>query len=260
MSVSPGDAIGITYFPAQRFSLEPEDIPLDILYEDDDVLVVNKSRGMVVHPAIGHPTGTLVNAFLFHCHLTDANFNKRGFRPGIVHRLDKDTSGVIILAKNDNSLNALARQFRERETEKTYLAVVEGIISQGGEVRGCIRRSSSNRVCFVHDERMGRAAHSLYTPLAHTSSPAPATLMQFRPITGRTHQLRVHATHLGRPILGDPLYNPHSPVDSLMLHAASLRICLPGREAPATFTAPPPPDMRGLCADYGLSAPLQIYI
>ncbi|MGI9255308.1 MAG: RluA family pseudouridine synthase [Salinispira sp.] len=255
MGVNPGDTISIEYLPEKTCSLEPENIPIDIIYEDKNVLVLNKSRGMVVHPGAGHPSGTLVNAFLHHARLCSSDFSAENVRPGIVHRLDKDTTGVIIIARNDSTLNFLAGQFRDRETEKTYLALVEGIVGEAGEITGCIRRSTHSRILFTHDPLRGKPARSRYTPLASTppQQPPPATLMKLQPITGRTHQLRVHAKHLGHPILGDPLYNPNSPVPALMLHAASLKIRLPGHTAPTTFTAPPPEDMREICADYGLT-------
>ncbi len=268
MEVNPGDTISIEYLPEKTCSLEPENIPIDIIYEDKNVLVVNKSRGMVVHPGAGHPSGTLVNAFLHHARLCSSDFSAENVRPGIVHRLDKDTTGVIIIAKDDSTLNFLAGQFRDRETEKTYLALVEGIVGEAGEITGCIRRSTHSRILFTYDPLRGKPARSRYIPLARTRQhpapagtphparspqPAPATLMKLQPITGRTHQLRVHAKHLGHPILGDPLYNPSSPVPALMLHAASLKIRLPGHTAPTTFTAPPPEDMREICADYGLT-------
>ena len=256
LSIKAGDHIRVEYLPERSCSIEAEDIPLNIIYEDQNVLVVNKIRGMVVHPGAGNPASTLVNAFLFHCRLcpkeSDFQEEQAIFRPGIVHRLDKDTTGVIILAKNDSSLEFLSRQFRERQTKKQYLALVAGYLSEGGEIRGYIRRSTRHRTRFVHDEQRGKSAHSLFRPLANTQAPVATTLMELSPVTGRTHQLRVHMQKLGHPILGDDLYNPRPGGFPLMLHAQSLSIELPAGRGLQTFTAQLPADMKKICTQFNL--------
>ncbi|AHC15266.1 RluA family pseudouridine synthase [Salinispira pacifica] len=282
-SVKAGDLLCIDYLPEVQVSLEPQAMELNVIFENADVLVVNKPRGLVVHPGAGNPDGTLVNGFLHHClhgsrlgptQINSAQSNsdpinnpqsnsnqmksspggeKSGppgsagdgeFRPGIVHRLDKDTSGVIILAKNSSALEHLSSQFRNRETRKQYTAIVEGVFSGPlqGDIKGYIRRRDRQRILFCHDDSQGKAAHTSYRVLDQNRETG-TSLVALSPHSGRTHQLRVHMQHIGHPIAGDPLYNRKRYTHPLMLHARSLRILLPGEDTPRLFTADIPEDM-----------------
>jgi len=194
---------------SQPASIEPEAIDLDVLYEDEDVIVINKPAGMVVHPAPGSPNGTLVNALLAHC---GASLSGIGGvrRPGIVHRLDKDTSGVMVAAKNDVAHQSLATQFAERTIERAYTAVIWGIPAPPlGVVEGNIGRSERNRLKMaVVRAPKGRVARTHYRVTERLGPQASIT--QCRLETGRTHQIRVHMTHLGHPLVGDPVYGRQS--------------------------------------------------
>ncbi|MGL4524022.1 MAG: RluA family pseudouridine synthase [Spirochaetia bacterium] len=237
-----GQRIEISWQHIQQEFL-PEDLPLDILWEDKDVWVINKPQGLVVHPGAGQHTGTLANALAFrlgHC-ATESN---NSTRTGIVHRLDKDTSGVIICAKNAHTHDFLSSQFQNRSTKKRYLALCAN--TQGhpyhGEIRNYIFRSSHDRKKFSCGTEPSRGRHAL-TKYSILKNRNHFGLVLFKPHTGRTHQLRVHAKALGFPILGDPIYFPHSTHDGtmLMLHAWKLRIQLPSENTPRVFVAPPPP-------------------
>jgi 23S rRNA pseudouridine1911/1915/1917 synthase len=242
----PGDRLEIFYVSAPQPRLEAEALALDILYEDDAVLVINKAQGMVVHPAGGNWSGTLVNALLGHCTVLKNGFAEDECRPGIVHRLDKDTSGVIIAAKNEQAREFLARQFRDRSVRKRYLAIVEGILPQArGRLDTWIARDPHHRKRFTcllsgSGASRGKRAFTHYRELARGNG---FSLVSLQPRTGRTHQLRVHMAHLGCPIVGDKLYGwkPRGRDSvSLMLHAQRLRITLPGEQQPRTFQAPIP--------------------
>lgn len=262
-SVKVGDLLCIDYLPEVPVSLEPQAMELDIIFENQDVLVVNKPRGLVVHPGAGNPDGTLVNGFLHHClngpHGGQTN-GKGGnslegeFRPGIVHRLDKDTSGVIILAKHSKALEHLSSQFRNRETRKKYVAIVEGVFTGPlrGYIRGFIKRRERQRILFCHDEHEGKAAHSAYQVLDQNSD-SGKSLVALTPHSGRTHQLRVHMQHIGHPICGDPLYNRKQYSHPLMLHALALEILLPGEDLPRVFQADIPEDILSTAESYGLN-------
>lgn len=230
----------------------PEDIPLDILYEDDSVIVVNKPAGMVVHPAPGHDSETLVNALLFHCD------NLKGVggvaRPGIVHRLDMDTTGILVVAKDEASLNNLAAQFQSHTTEKTYFALVHGAPGPlSGKIEGAIGRHPTDRKKMAFDPpRGGKPAvthWSIEKKLTQT------TLLRVRIETGRTHQIRVHLSHVGLPIVGDQLYGkrqldakiPDCPPRQ-MLHAAEFSFDHPATGKRMTFSAPLPKDFKELLA------------
>jgi 23S rRNA pseudouridine1911/1915/1917 synthase len=217
--------------------LTGEDIPLDIIYENDDLIVVDKPAGMVVHPAAGHASGTLVNAVLGY----DPDMEGIGGveRPGLVHRLDKETSGLIILAKNERAHNWLQDQFRLRTVEKTYLALVDGKPpTPAGRVEASIGRDSRQRkkMAIVSPGR-GREAVSEYKTVESFKN---HTLLEFHPLTGRTHQIRLHCQFLGCPIVGDTVYgkrNPTIEINRHFLHAAKLKIFLPGEMQARTFEA-----------------------
>ena len=224
----------------------PEDIPLDILYEDEHVIVINKPAGLVVHPAAGNETGTLVNALLHHC--TDLAGIGGEIRPGIVHRLDKDTSGAIVVAKTEAALNELARQFKARETEKEYLAIVRGVPThRRGTVKTTIGRHPIHRKKMAADVRNGRHAISHYEVIEDFEQ---AALLRVRIETGRTHQIRVHMAHIKHPVIGDKLYGRTQAngiqADRQMLHAAKLSIAHPDTSERMCFSAPLPDDMERL--------------
>jgi 23S rRNA pseudouridine1911/1915/1917 synthase len=242
----PGDRLEITYSEEARPHLEPEAIQLRILYEDRNVVVIDKEQGMVVHPAGGNWSGTLVNALLWHCTDLRSGFSNAEARPGIVHRLDKDTSGVIITAKNAESREYLSGQFRRRTVMKRYLAIVEGSLPAArGRIDTWIARDPHHRkrfTCLLPDSgaSRGRRALTFYREVRRFDR---FTLVSLRPRTGRTHQLRVHMAHLGCPIVGDRLYGWKARgrgIRPLMLHAHRLRIRLPGTQQPRTFEAPVP--------------------
>jgi 23S rRNA pseudouridine1911/1915/1917 synthase len=222
----------------------PEDIPLDIIFADDDLLVVNKPAGMVVHPAAGHFQGTLVNAVLGY----DPGLRGVGDaqRPGIVHRLDKDTSGLIVVAKHDAAHRELQRQFKAREVEKTYLALLDGQPpTDVGRVEAAIGREPRDRKRLaVVPERQGRLAVTEYRTREKF---AAHTLVEARPLTGRTHQIRLHFAYLKCPVAGDTVYGrrkPSLPLDRHFLHAARLTLKLPGSGRPRTFEAPLPEELE----------------
>ena len=197
----------------------PQDIPLDIVYEDDDLLVVNKPKGMVVHPAPGNPDGTLVNALLFHCKGSLSGINGV-LRPGIVHRIDKDTSGLLIVAKNDKAHNALAEQIKEHSFTREYRAVVYGNVKDDtGTVNAPIGRDPKNRQRMAVVYVNSKPAVTHYEVLKRFEG---FTFMKFRLETGRTHQIRVHMASIGHPLAGDPVYGPKKVITELCgqcLHA-----------------------------------------
>lgn len=221
----------------------PQDIPLDVVYEDDDVIVVNKPRGMVVHPAAGHYSGTLVNALLFHCrNLSGIN---GVIRPGIVHRLDKDTSGVMIAAKNDEAHLSLSKQIADKTARRTYLAVVRGNLkTDSGEIRTQIARDKDDRKKMAVVQEGGREAITGYKVLERYGK---YTVVQCSLKTGRTHQIRVHMEYLGHPLVGDPKYSPMKvpfAIKGQALHSQTLDFIHPRTGRPMHFEAPLPEDMR----------------
>ena len=243
--VRRGDMVTLTYVDAPPTDLVPQEIPLEVLFENEDVIVIDKRQGMVVHPGSGNATGTLLNALLFHCSEIPRQFPAGDPRPGIVHRLDKETSGVIIAAKNQTAHAFLARQFHERQTRKRYLAVTVGIPpGPTGRVEDRLARDPRDRKRFTWVQKGGRTALTYYRVIRVYGEYA---LVLLAPRSGRTHQLRVHMKRLGTPILGDPLYGRRDerfPGESLMLHARSLSILLPGETAPRTFLSPVPDRFR----------------
>ncbi len=226
--------------PTAPSELVGEDIPLDIIFENDDLLVVNKPAGMVVHPAAGHDTGTLVHAVLGYAPDIEGIGGEE--RPGVVHRLDKETSGLILLAKNDHAHRWLQDQFRLRKVEKTYLALVDGAPpTPSGRVEAPIGRDPSHRKKMaIMPPGKGREAVSEYITL---ESFEKHTLLEFHPLTGRTHQIRLHCMFLECPIVGDKIYGHRKQLIALdrhFLHAVRLKIVLPGEEDMQTFEAPLP--------------------
>jgi 23S rRNA pseudouridine1911/1915/1917 synthase len=236
--------------PPAPTALLAEDIPLDIVYEDNDLLVVDKPSGMVVHPSSGHRTGTLVNAVLAH----DPQMAGIGGeqRPGIVHRLDKDTSGIIVVAKNDRAHRFLQAQFKERTVEKSYLGLVHGMPpSSNGRVETAIGRDKKfrKRMAIYHEKSSKtRFAVTRYSTVEKFDE---WTLLEIKPITGRTHQIRVHMSYLGCPIVGDLLYGNRRLVSDLhglrrqFLHAASLKIAIPKGDT-RIFNSPLPKDLENV--------------
>lgn len=229
--------------PPEPSDLIPESIPLDVRFENENFLVVNKPAGMVVHPGAGHATGTLVHAAL--AHVPDIQGVGGELRPGIVHRLDKDTSGLILIAKNDQAHRWLQNQFRSRQVEKTYLALVDGQPpTRRGRIEAAIGRDPAHRKKMaVVPPGKGRSAISEYHTLETFSD---HTLLEVHPITGRTHQIRLHLAYLGCPITGDTVYGRKKaslPLARHFLHAARLKIQLPGEESLRVFEAPLPLDL-----------------
>ncbi|MFS8797240.1 RluA family pseudouridine synthase [Synechococcus sp. R70.1] len=242
-----GDQIEVRIPPATPTSLQPEPIPLDILYEDEDLLVINKPRGLVVHPAPGHASGTLVHALLAHgSHLSGINGE---LRPGIVHRLDKDTTGALVIAKHDQAHQHLQAQIQAKTARRIYLGVVFGRPAQSqGTISAPIGRHPVDRQKMaVLPPGQGRAAVTHWQVLERLGN---YTLMQFELETGRTHQIRVHAAHLHLPIVGDPLYtrSKTSPVklSGQALHAWKLSFVHPRTGQPLQFTAPLPEEFERL--------------
>lgn len=229
--------------PPQPSELIPEDIPLDVIFENDDVLVINKPAGMVVHPAAGHSSGTLVHAALAHAPEMEGIGGEK--RPGVVHRLDKNTSGLILLAKNDFTHRWLQDQFRLRKVEKTYLALVDGQPpTPQGRIEAPIGRDTQQRKQMaITTPSKGRAATSEYLTLETFPD---HTLLEFHPLTGRTHQIRLHAAFLGCPVVGDTLYgrrHPSLPIKRHFLHAARLTVRLPYEDEARSFNAPLPEEL-----------------
>lgn len=244
-----GIVVEVRIPPPVPGGLTGEDIPLDIIFENDDLIVVNKPAGMVVHPAAGHASGTLVNAVLGY----DPDMEGIGGeeRPGLVHRLDKETSGLIVLAKNERAHNWLQEQFRLRKVEKTYLALVDGKPpTPVGRVEAPIGRDPSHRkkMAIVSAGR-GREAVSEYKTLEVFKE---HTLLEFHPQTGRTHQIRLHCAFLGCPIVGDSVYGKRNftlEIRRHFLHAFRLKIMLPNEKQPHTFEAELPDELKKVLDD-----------
>ncbi len=236
-TLAGGSTVTVRILPPASTGLVAEQIPLDILFENDDLIVVNKPAGMVVHPAAGHASGTLVNAVLGYEPEIEGIGGEE--RPGVVHRLDKETSGLILLAKNERAHRWLQDQFRLRQVEKSYLALVDGKPpTPSGRVETYIGRDPSHRKRMaVVPESRGREAISEYKTLESFRN---HTLLEFHPLTGRTHQIRLHCAFLGCPIVGDQVYGRKKPsveIDRHFLHAYRLKIVLPGEKDARTFEA-----------------------
>ena len=244
--VHPGDTLTVAIVPEPvQSDLTPEPIPLDILYEDEALLMVNKPAGLVVHPGAGHATGTLVHGLLAHAQRLSQVAGPS--KPGIVHRLDKDTSGVMVVAKTDVAHRALARQFADRTVRRTYVALVSGVIPYDtGVIDAPLGRHPKDRQRIaVRPAGWGREAITRYTVLRRLPG---ATWLELTPQTGRTHQLRVHLAHLGYPILGDPRYGKRGGVTRQALHAARLGFRHPTTGESVEFTAPLPRELDAAIA------------
>ena len=250
--IREGDVIGVTLPAAVATAAQAEDLPIEILYDDIDIVVVNKPAGMVVHPAAGNPSGTLVNALLHHV----KNLSGIGgeIRPGIVHRLDKGTSGVMVVAKNDDAHRELTRQFHDREVEKEYVALAWGLVQQRKRINARIGRDPNNRIKM--STRASRSRDAI-TRVTWSRDLEGVTLLRVAIHTGRTHQIRVHLSAIGHPIVGDSLYGgvhrrvPH-PLKAVtrlarpFLHAERLVITHPRTGERMEFTAPIPADLEAI--------------
>jgi len=238
--VRAGDKIELTEPPLEKIETLPEQIPLEVLFEDNDLIVINKPAGLVVHPGAGHREHTLVNALLNHCATLSGIGGKE--RPGIVHRLDKETSGCLVVAKNDATHQDLSKQFAARTVEKIYLALVAGKLRKpAGVIEEKIGRHPVHRRRMSATTLRGRAAKTEYRAVRSSDR---ATLIECRLHSGRTHQIRVHLHHLGHPVLGDKVYAPRLAKDfpRQMLHAWKLGFRHPRTEEWKNFEAPLPPD------------------
>ena len=239
--LSPGAELSLTLPDPEPVDVRPQDIPLDVVYEDGDVIVVNKPVGLVVHPAPGHPDGTLVNALLYHCGGSLSGVGG-ALRPGIVHRIDRDTSGLIIAAKHDRAHLALAAQLQDHSLARTYEAVAVGSLKEdSGTVSAPIGRHPVDRKRMAVDPKNGREAVTHWSVLARYPG---YTHVECRLETGRTHQIRVHLASTGHPLLGDTVYGAKKPVPGLAgqcLHARRLRFVHPSTGKPVELDCPLPP-------------------
>jgi len=248
--IRPGDIVRLVIPPPVATALIPEAIPLDILYEDADLLVINKPAGLVVHPAAGHSSGTLVNALLHHCGNLAAIGGEQ--RPGIVHRLDRDTSGIMVVAKSDRALAGLMNQFKQRTIHKNYVALVWGQPNPArGTIETLIGRHRVDRKKMSVQPKTGRRAVTHYKLMERFGD---VSLLRIGLETGRTHQIRVHMAHCGHAIVGDAQYGKRSvrplpaSVGRQMLHAETLAFTHPVTGKPLSFTAPWPADLNTLVA------------
>lgn len=241
--VKENDEITINIPEAKNLDATPQDIPLDIVYEDDDIIVINKPRDLVVHPSNGHEDGTLVNALLAHCtNLSGINGVKR---PGIVHRIDKDTTGLLVVAKNDYAHEFLAKQLEDHTLHREYIALVKGVIKEeDGKIIAPIGRDKYNRQKMAVDVKNGKPAVTHFHVLKRFNQ---YTLISCVLETGRTHQIRVHMNYIGYPIEGDPVYGPKSHLlfdKGQLLHAEKLILIHPKTKKKMTFSAPLPKDFQ----------------
>lgn len=237
-----GDEMEILLPEAREIEAKAEDIPLDIVYEDGDVLVINKPRGMVVHPAPGNETGTVVNAVLFHCGDNLSGING-ALRPGIVHRIDKDTTGLLAVAKTDAAHASLTEQLASRTLSREYYALVHGVIKEdAGKISAPIARSENDRKKMAVAKKGGREAVTEYEVTERLGN---YTFVKCRLRTGRTHQIRVHMRHIGHPIVGDKTYGVKKEefaLEGQLLHAGKIGFIHPSTGEKLTFTAPLPDD------------------
>lgn len=238
--VAEGDIISFTAPDAVLPDIEPEDIPLDILYEDDDVLVVNKPKGMVVHPAPGHYSGTLVNALMYHCRDNLSGINGV-LRPGIVHRIDMDTTGSLLVCKNDRAHMSIAGQLKEHTINRVYTCIVHGVMKDDfGRIEAPIGRSEKDRKKMAVNAKNGKEAITNYKVVERFEK---YTMVKCKLETGRTHQIRVHLSSIGYPIAGDELYcslKPPCKLNGQALHAGLIGFKHPSTGEYMEFTAPDP--------------------
>ncbi len=236
--VEVGDQIVVQAVEEEEMSHEPENIPLDIVYEDDDLLVVNKPNGMVVHPAVGNPHGTLVNALLYHAkHLSDVNGS---FRPGIVHRIDADTTGLLVVAKNNETHMALAEQLKNKTTHRKYIALCWGVIEEdSGDIIAPIGRDLKDRKKMTVTDKNSKDAVTHFRVLERYKN---ATKVELELETGRTHQIRVHMNYIGHPIINDKVYGNRKLFDETgqCLHAKTLGFVHPRTKQYMEFDSPLP--------------------
>ena len=247
--VKNGDSIELTIPVQPESPLVPEDIPLDVIYEDEHIIIINKPPKMIVHPAAGYKSGTLINALIYRC----GKLASIGapLRPGIVHRLDKDTSGIIVIAKDDAAYLNLCKQFKERKVEKYYLALLYGTLKKDkGEINTPIGRAIADRKKMSTKTRKGKEAVTQFEVIKRFKS---ATMVKIKIITGRTHQIRVHFAASGHPVLGDKIYGKKTDIkfaqrtinfSRQMLHAQSLKFKHPVDGSPLEFTTPIPKDIE----------------
>jgi 23S rRNA pseudouridine1911/1915/1917 synthase len=243
--VAGGDVIAVTIPEPDPVEIVPEDIPLDIVYEDGDVIVINKPRGMVVHPAAGHPSGTVVNALMHHCR--DLSGINGELRPGIVHRIDKDTSGLLMAAKNDLAHASLAAQLKEHSVTRRYQAIAHGVLPHDrGTIDAPLGRDPHDRKLYTVTDRGGKRAVTHFAVLERY--PPDYTYVELRLETGRTHQIRVHMKYIGYPLVGDPVYGGRAGrklgMSGQALHAGALGFDHPRTGKRLEFTAPLPADME----------------
>ena len=237
--VSVDDEITVKNIKPKEIDVVPEDIPLDILYEDSDVLIVNKPKGMVVHPAPGHQSGTLVNAIMFHCKDDLSGINGE-IRPGIVHRIDRDTTGSLIICKNDYSHNFIAEQIKEHSANRIYRGIVVGNLTDDGLVDAPIGRDEKERKKMAINKVNGKEAVTHYRVLKNYDG---YTYVEFKLETGRTHQIRVHMASIGHPLLGDEVYGKKSSkfkLEGQTLHAMKIGFIHPTTKEYMEFDAPLP--------------------
>lgn len=242
-----GNIVTVAMPAPEPLEIEPEAIPIDVVYEDSDVIVVNKPQGMVVHPAPGHMSGTLVNALLYHCQsLSSINGM---LRPGIVHRIDKDTSGLLVAAKNNATHESLVEQLKNNTVRRTYVGIVHGVIQHDkGTIEAPIGRDEKDRKKMAVTEKNSKPAVTHFKVLERFHD---YTYVKCRLETGRTHQIRVHMKYIGHPLAGDPKYGPRKtlPLDGQALHAAELGLTHPRNGEQHLFQAPLPRAMQRLLTD-----------
>ncbi|MBE7064273.1 MAG: RluA family pseudouridine synthase [Ruminococcaceae bacterium] len=242
--VRTGDLIEVIFEDPEELDIEAEDIPIDIVFEDSDIVVINKPRGMVVHPAPGNYSGTLVNALMFHCgELSDINGVKR---PGIVHRIDKDTTGLLVVAKNNKSHHSLAEQIKVHDAARTYYAIVEGTIKEsGGTVDAPVGRHPQDRKKMCVNVKNGKSAVTHFKVLERFEK---CTFVECKLETGRTHQIRVHMQYIGHPVTGDPVYGikNHRGMSGQALHAGKIEFTHPSSGEKVCYEADLPYDFTEL--------------
>lgn len=244
--LAAGDKIELVVPEVAAVEILPENIPLEVVYEDSSVIVVNKQRGLVVHPAPGHASGTLVNALMYHCH--DLSGINGELRPGIVHRIDKDTSGLLMAAKNDKAHASLAAQLKDHSVNRRYIALVHGHVQHDqGTIDAPIGRDAHDRKMFTVTERNSKHAVTHFSVMERLGD---YTLLELKLETGRTHQIRVHMKFIGHPLVGDPMYGRSKGVkmNGQALHAATLGFVHPDSGETLEFNAPLPQDMEDVLA------------